>query len=141
MALKITGYILYVMLFTYCYYFLNRKMSNKWILIMYPLIFVAAIYPIKIWFGAVRPVYGNAFSESWLKIILMSLAGFTLFNFFYGVINLMVDAQVGFHKSYGRPDLNPVRYVIDRQSIIKKGFHLFFYTGGILLIGICFLKY
>lgn len=141
MTLKIIAYIIYVLLFTYCYYFLNKKLSNKWILMLYPLIFVGSIYPIKLWFDYIRPIYGDAFSESWLKIVLMSVAGFCLFNFSYGIINLMVNAQVNFHQTYGKPQLNPVKYVIENSTNIKAMFHFFFYTGGIILIGIAFLKY
>lgn len=36
MTLKIIAYIFYVIVFTYCYYFLNRKFITKWILILYP---------------------------------------------------------------------------------------------------------
>ena len=141
MTLKIIAYIIYVLLFTYCYYFLNKKLPNKWILMLYPLIFVGSIYPIKPWFDYIRPIYGDAFSESWLKIVLMSVAGFCLFNFSYGIINLMVNAQVNFHQTYGKPQLNPVKYVIENSTNIKAMFHFFFYTGGIILIGIAFLKY
>ena len=108
---------------------------------LYPLIFVGSIYPIKLWFDYIRPIYGDAFSESWLKIVLMSVAGFCLFNFSYGIINLMVNAQVNFHQTYGKPQLNPVKYVIENSTNIKAMFHFFFYTGGIILIGIAFLKY
>lgn len=130
MTLKIIGYIVYIIVFTYCYYFLNRKLSNKWILIAYPLFFVASIYPIKFWFDCIRLIYGDGFSESWLKIILMSVAGFTLFNFFYGIVNLMVNAQVGFHQTYGKPWLNPVKHVIGNSTNIKAMFHFFLFTGG-----------
>jgi len=141
MTLKIIIYIFYVIVFTYCYYFLNRKLTNKWILILYPLFFVASIYPIKLWFDYIKPIYGERFSESWLKIILMSVAGFTLFNFFYGIVNLMVNAQVDFHQAYGKPWLNPVKYVIENSTNIKAMFHFFFFIGGIILIGVAFLKY
>ncbi len=71
----------------------------------------------------------------------MSIAGFTLFNFVYGVVNLMVNAQTGFHKRHGQPGLNPVKFVINHEATIKRGYHLFFYTGGLLLIAIAFWKY
>ncbi|RZK04362.1 MAG: hypothetical protein EOO43_22435 [Flavobacterium sp.] len=86
-------------------------------------------------------MYGRAFSESWLKIILMSVAGFTLFNFFYGIVNKMVNTQVNFHQTYGKPFLNPVKYVIENQANIKAMFHFFFYTGGVILIAVVFYKY
>ena len=141
MILKLIAYLVYVIVFTYCYYFLNKKLPIKWILIGYPLFFVASIYPIKLWFDYIRPIYGEAFSETWLKIILTSVAGFTLFNFAYGIVNLMVNAQVGFHQTYGKPWLNPVKYVIENSTNIKAMFHFFFFSGGIILIGIAFLKY
>ena len=141
MTLKIIGYIFYVIVFTYCYYFLNRRLATKWILILYPVIFFASIYPIKVWFDYIRPIYNEAFAESWLKIILMSVAGFCLFNFSYGIVNMMVKAQVNFHQTWGKPQHNPVKYVIDNATNIKAMFHFFFYTGGIILIGIAFLKY
>ena len=141
MTLKIIGYIIYVIVFTYCYYFLNKKLKTSYILIGYPLFFTASIYPIKLWFDHVRQIYSLAFVDTWLKIILMSIAGFTLFNFAYGIINLMINTQTSFHKRYGKPHLNPVRFVIANASTIKGGYHLFFYTGGILLIAIVFWKY
>ncbi|WP_337858664.1 hypothetical protein [Pedobacter sp. GR22-6] len=141
MTLKIIGYLLYLIIFTYCYFILNRRMGNKWILIGYPLLFLASIYPIKIWFDYVRPIYNQAFTDSWLKILLMSVAGFCLFNFIYGIINLMVGAQVSFHSRYGKPKLNLVKFVLKNADKIRSGYHLFFYTGGVFTVGVCFLKY
>lgn len=112
-------------------------MDPTWI----PAFFCSSIYPVKLWFDYVQQIYSLAFVESWLKIILMSLAGFTLFNFLYGIINLMMNTQVSFHEKYGKPYLNPVRFAIANASTIKGGYHLFFYTGGILLIAIAFWKY
>lgn len=141
MVLKILIYILYVTVFSYCYFILNRKISNKWILIGYPLFFVLSIYPAKLWFEYVRPIYNEAFVDTWLKIILMSIGGFTLFNFCYGIVNLMVDTQVGFHRRYGKPDLNPVKFVINNAGNIKTSYHLFFYSGAILTSGVVFYTY
>ena len=141
MMLKIIGYLFYVMIFTYCYYFLNRKLKTRWILIGYPLFFVASIYPVKLWFDYIRQIYSVAFADTWLKIILMSLAGFTLFNFVYGIVNLMINTQVNFHQKYGKPHLNPVRFITENASSIKGGYHLFFYIGGVWLIAIAFWKY
>jgi len=139
--LKIIAYLIYVIVFTYCYYVLNKKLPNKWIFIIYPLIFVATIIPIKFWVDYARPVYGDVFTKTWLSIMLMTSAGFCLFNFFYGIVNIMVSTQVNFHQKYGNPGLNPVRGFIANASNIKGFLHFFFYTGGVILIGIAFAKY
>lgn len=139
--MKITAYIIYITLFTFCYYFLNRKLSNKWIFILYPLLFVAPIFPLKFWFQYAKLHYGDHIASSWLTIILMMSACFSLFNIVYGLVNFMVNTQVNFHQNYGRPNTNPIKSFIGNSSNIKVFLHFFFYTGGIILPGIAIFKY
>ena len=139
--MKILAYVVYIIVFTYCYYFLNRKLPNKWIFILYPLIFAVAIIPIKFWVDYARPTYGDAFASSWLKIILMMFASLCVFNIAYGFVNILVNTQVGFHQTYGSANSNPLKRIIDNASNIKGALHLFFYTGGVILMGIAITKY
>ena len=124
--MKITAYIIYIVLFTFCYYFLNRKLSNKWIFILYPLLFVIPIFPLKIWFQYARLHYGNDIADSWLKILLMTSACFCLFNIVYSKVNFMVNTQVNFHLNYGRPNTNFIKNFINSESNIKSFLHFFF---------------
>lgn len=139
--MKITVYITYIVLFTFCYYFLNRKLSNKWIFISYALLFVVPIFPLKLWFPYARLHYGDDIAGSWLKIILMTSACFCLFNIVYGLVNFMVNTQVNFHQNYGSPNTNPIKSFINGASNIKVFLHFFFYTGGVLLPAIAIFKY
>jgi hypothetical protein len=139
--MKLLVYAIYVVIFTFCYYFLNKKLPNKWIFILYPLIFAAAIIPIKLWVNYARPAYGDAFASSWLKIILMMFAGLCVFNIAYGIVNIIVNTQVSFHQTYNNADSNLVKKLVANVSNIKGALHLFFYIGGVVLIGIAVTKY
>ncbi|MEH3114440.1 hypothetical protein [Pedobacter terrae] len=140
-ALKIICYIIYTFVFTYCYCYLNAKLKTKTILIGYPIFLIVSIYPVKIWLDHIRQIYNETFTQSWLKIILMSIAAFTLFNLAYGIISIMVNAQVGFHQKYGKPPKNPVKFFLKNADSVKGAYLIFFYIGGILLGGIIFWKY
>jgi len=140
-ALRIACYLIYLFIFSYCYCFLNARLKIKTILIGYPIFFIVSIYPVKIWLDHIRPIYNESFAQSWLKIILMSIAAFTLFNFANGIVRLMVNTQVGFHQKYGKPHKNPVRFLLANADTIKGAYLIFFYIGGILLGGIIFWKY
>ena len=86
------------------------------------------------------PIYGENFSDELLKAILFMVLSITLFNVMYGIVNLLVNAQVGFHQNYGKPNEGHVKYVIEKALNIKKILHFFFYTGGVILIGIVIFK-
>ncbi|RFZ81831.1 hypothetical protein DYU05_18600 [Mucilaginibacter terrenus] len=139
--LKIVAYFIYFTIFTYCYYVLNRKLANKWIFILYPAIFCASIYPIKIWFDYIRPRYGDAFAGTWLKIILMMFASLCLFNVGYEIVNFTVNKQVRFQQNYGQPNVGFVKSFVDNASNIKAMAHFFFYVGGVVLMYIAVTKY
>jgi hypothetical protein len=135
------AYLVYFVIFTYCYYVLNKKLSTAWIFLLYLLIFIAAIYPLKLWFDYVRPIYGDAIAGRWLKIILMMFNGLTVFNWAYGIVNLIVDKQVQFHNTYNKPNITGLlKSVLDGAPNIKAFAHFFFYTGGVVLIYIYILK-
>ena len=135
------AYFIYFVIFTYCYYGLNKKLSTKWIFLLYLLVFIAAIYPLKLWFAYLRPAYGDAFASHWLKIILMMFASLTLFNWFYGIVNFMVDKQVQFHHTYNKPNaVGLLKPVLDNAPKIKAYTHFFFYSGGVILIYIYIQK-
>ena len=135
------AYLVYFIIFTYCYYVLNKKLSTGWIFLLYLLIFVAAIYPLKLLFGYARPAYGDVVASRWLKIILMMFASLTIFNWAYGIVNLIVDKQVQFHNTYNKPNVSGfLKSVLDGAPNIKAFAHFFFYTGGVILIYIFIQK-
>jgi hypothetical protein len=120
---------------------LNQKLSTAWIFLLYLLIFIAAIYPIKLWFDYVRPIYGDAIASRWLKIILMMFNGLMVFNWGYAMVNVIVDKQVQFHNTYNKPNITGfLKSVLDGAPNIKAVAHFFFYTGGVILIYIFIQK-
>lgn len=108
---------------------------------IFPLIFVAAIMPIKFWVDYARPIYGDAFTSSWLKIILMLFAELIVFNIAYVIVNFLVSAQVKFHEKYGKPNVGFVKSFIDKETNIKSIAHFFFYAGGVILSYLIVTKY
>lgn len=135
------AYLVYFIVFTYCYYVLNQKLSTAWIFLLYLLIFIAAIYPLKLLFGYVRPTYGDAIASRWLKIILMMFASLTIFNWAYGIVNFIVDKQVKFHNTYNKSNVTGLlKSVLNGAPNIKAFAHFFFYTGGVILIYIFIQK-
>ncbi|SHF70111.1 hypothetical protein SAMN02787073_2707 [Chryseobacterium vrystaatense] len=83
--MKVTVYIIYIIIFTFCYYYLNRKLGNKGIFILYPMLFVAVVFALKFWFQYAKLQYGDNMAGSWLKIGLMTLGCFCLFTIVYKV--------------------------------------------------------
>ena len=81
---------------------------------------------------------GESIADERIKLVLFALAMFTLFNFFYGIINLMVGAQKSIHKTYNSSNLNrgSVKIFRDNENGIKNTAHFFFYTGGVILYAI-----
>ncbi len=138
--MKILVYLTYATLFTYCYYFLNKKLANKWILIGYPLFFCASIYPIKLIFDAIVPHLGKALAGQWLLLMLYAVAMLSLFNFFYGIVNRMVNNLTDFQQRYGSPDIQPVKWYITNKSNVINMYHFFFYTGGVILYAVAVFK-
>lgn len=129
---KIVCYSIFVIIFTACYYGLNKKLKNKWILIIYPLFFVASIYPIKLIYDHIK-ISDEAFAETVLKTSLMVVAIFCLMNFFYGIINFMVNTQKSFHGGNAMLAKGPVKWFLENTENITRGYHLFFYFGGIFM--------
>jgi hypothetical protein len=129
---RIIAYFIYIIIFTFCYYWLNRRLANKWIIIIYPLTFAAAIFPLKYWFQYARPTYGDAIASSWLKIILMLFGCLIVFNISYAFINFIVSKQVKFHQKYGNANVGFVASFIDKATNIKSLAHFFFYVGGVI---------
>jgi phosphatidylglycerophosphate synthase len=138
---KIATYLIYLVVFTLCYYGLNRKLSNKWIILIYPLAFAIAIIPIKYWAAYARPRYGDAFTSSWLKIILMLLACLMVFNIIYAFVNFIMNTQVNFHRKYNKPNNGFIKSFVGSSSNITSLAHLFFYIGGAILSYIVVTKY
>ncbi|WP_131327993.1 hypothetical protein [Chryseobacterium vrystaatense] len=138
--MKVTVYIIYIIIFTFCYYYLNRKLGNKGIFILYPMLFVAVVFALKFWFQYAKLQYGDNMAGSWLKIGLMTLGCFCLFTIVYGLVNFMVNTQVNCHQNYGRPGTIPIKSFLAGTSSIKGVLHFFFYTGGIILPGIAIFK-
>jgi hypothetical protein len=134
--MKILIYIVYAVVFTGCYYFLNKKLSNKWILIGYPLFFCVSLFPIKLIYDAIVPNTGKIIAKEYLLLMLFAVAMITLFNFFYGIVNLMLNKQVSFQQSYGMPDKAHVKWFMNNVGNINGLYHLFFYAGGIILYGV-----
>ena len=134
--MKIIVYLTYAITFTYCYYFINRKLANKWILMGYPLFFVASIYPIKLVFDAIANHAGRAVGKEYLLLMLFAAAMLTLFNFMYGIVNLMVNAQAGFQQRYNPGAGGHVQWFLSNVGTIKGAYQLFFYSGGVILYAI-----
>ncbi len=99
---------------------------------MFPLLFAAAIMPLKYWFDYARPTYGDAIASSWLKIILMLFANLIVFNIAYVFVERIVGTQVKFHEKYGKPNVGFVKSFIDNATNIKSIAHFFFYLGGVV---------
>jgi hypothetical protein len=138
---KILAYIIFIIVFTFCYYWQNKRLSNTWICILFPLLFAASIMPIKYWVDYARPTYGDAFTSSWLKIILMLFAELIVFNIAYVFVNFIVSAQVNFHEKYGKPNVGFVKSFIDNATNIKSIAHFFFYLGGVIFSYLIVTKY
>ncbi|MVN90663.1 hypothetical protein [Mucilaginibacter aquatilis] len=135
------AYFIYIVIFTYCYFVLNKKLSTKWIFILYFLVFVAMIYPMKLWFNYARHAYGDILADRWLKIMLMMFASMTIFNWAYGAVNLIADKQVQFHQTYNKFNANgSLKSILDNASSIKSFARFFFYIGGVVLIYIYIQK-
>lgn len=139
--MQIIVYLIYFVSFTCCYYFVNPKLSTKKIFIGYFSFFWLSMIPVKYWVDYVKPLNNEDFFSMWLKIILMLIAGFCLFNISYGVVNLITSSQEKFHRTYGYPNRNPVKFYLDNQVSIKKCFHLFFYIGATVLMAIAVYQY
>ena len=138
--MKILVYLIYAAIFTYCYFMLNKKLPNLWILTGYPLFFCASIYPIKLIFDAMVPHTGKALAGEWLKLMLYAVAMLSLFNFFYGIVNNMVNKLAGFQQQYGTPERQPVKWYLSNRSNIMNAYHYFFYTGGVILYAVVVFK-
>jgi len=134
--MKILIFVVYAVIFTYCYYFLNKRISNKWILIGYPIFFCVSMLPIKLIYNAIVPNTGKVIAKEYLLIMLFAVTMITLFNFFYGVVNLMLNTQASFQQSYGMPEKAHVKWFLNNIGNIKGLYHLFFYSGGIILYGV-----
>ncbi|MCA5005258.1 hypothetical protein [Sphingobacterium bovistauri] len=104
----------------------------------YPLFFVLSLYPAFLFSRHLISEIGEEDASEWVKLILFALAMFTLFNFFYGIINLMVNGQKNFHETYNSSNLNKgsVKLFRDNENGIKNAAHFFFYTGGVILYAI-----
>ena len=138
--MKIAIYVLYVIIFTYCYYFLNKKLSNKSILILYPLVFFLSIYPLKILYNAILPTIGAVLAKEYLIVILFAIAMITLFNFSYGIVNMIIRKQTSFHQSYGTPVKGHIKWFFKNATNFNNLYHLFFYSGGIILYTVVIFK-
>lgn len=138
--MKITIYIIYFVIFTLSYFFLNSKLTNKWIFIIYPLVFILPIYPLRLIFASIVKSHGLAFAEAFIILIMFAFAIFTLFNFFYGIVNVIVDTQVGFQQGYDKSNVGHIKSFTDNAANIKRFFHLFFYLGGVILFAIVVFK-
>lgn len=138
--MKILVYLAYAAIFTYCYFSLNKKLRNLWILIGYPLFFCASIYPIKLIFDAMVRDMGKAQAGEWLLLMLYAVSMLSLFNFSYGIVNNMVNRLVGFQQQYGAPERQPVKWYINNRPHIMNAYHYFFYTGGLILYAVVVFK-
>jgi hypothetical protein len=134
--MKILIYLTYLLIFTYCYYFLNKKLTNKWIMLGYPLFFCALLYPIKLIYDAVLPRTGEAMASEYLLIMLYAVAMITLFNFFYGVVNRMVHGLADFQQTYGMPEKSPAKWYLANANNITGAYQVFFYLGGVILFAV-----
>lgn len=141
--MKILIYIVYFVIFTFCYFILNKKLSNRWILICYPLLFVVSILPIKLLTDLLIKEIGRQPAKYIIVIILMALASFTLFNLFYAIVNLMVGLQKTFHQEFNQSNLgkNPIKYFIENTSNLKNMLHFLFYLAGVILYGLFIYKF
>jgi hypothetical protein len=72
----------------------------------------------------------------YLKLMLFAVAMLTLFNFMYGIINLMVNAQAGFQQRYNTGAGGHVQWFLNNVGTIKGVYQLFFYSGGVILYAI-----
>lgn len=140
-SIKIFGFLIYALSFSFCYFYLNKKLSTIWIFILYPALFAASIYPLKIWYDNFKMNYSHEFTEGWLKIILMSIAAFTIFNIAYGAVNIVTKSQVKFHNAYGNVNRNPVKFVMKNIGVINNIYHGFFYFAAMALGALIFIKY
>lgn len=138
--MKIIIYVLYFLIFTFFYYFVNKKVSNKWIFIGYSSLFVGSSIVFVIIVRYLIKIHGKEFVGEWPKIFLMMIASFCLFNIFYGIVNRIIDAQAKFHTNVGNTSANPVKYFIENKSNFKNLLHFFFYTGGTVLVAIMIYK-
>jgi len=139
--LKIAAYIIFLIIFTFCYYWINKRLLNIWICLIFPLLLAAAVTPMKYWFNYARPTYGDALAGTWLKITLMLFACLIVFNVAYVFVNHIVGTQVSFHKKCGQPNVGFVKsFIANATNIISIG-HLFFYVGGVILSFIIVTKY
>jgi hypothetical protein len=129
---KVIAYLIYFAVFTYCYYGLNKKLSNKWIFILYPLIFCASIYPIKIWFDYFRPAYGDVLAKRWLSIILMMFNSLIVFNIAYGIVNLLTKPKEVFPQAPETANERFIKFITSGTIDMRTLAHFFFYTGGVL---------
>lgn len=62
-------------------------------------LFCASIYPIKIIFDTTVPHLGKPLAGEWLLLMLYAVAMLSLFNFFYGIVNNMVNKLAGFNSN------------------------------------------
>ncbi len=138
--MKIIIYVVYVVIFTYCYYFLNKKLSNKSILILYPLVFFLSIYPLKLLYNAILPNIGAALAKEYLIVLLFAISMITLFNFSYGIVNMIITKQTNFHQNYGMPAKGHIKWFLKNATNFKNLYHLFFYSGGIILYTVVIFK-
>ncbi len=134
--MKIIIYIIYLLIFSFFYYFVNKRVSNKWIFIGYSSIFVIASIAFVIIVRNLININGKEFVGEWPKLFLMMITSFCLFNIFYGIVNQMIDAQSKFHNNFGTTSQNPVRYFMQHRASIKSLLYFFFYTAGTVLIAI-----
>lgn len=134
--MKIIVYVIYLIIFTACYYGVNRGLSRIKILIAYPLFFVLSIYPIKLITDHLIVKYGKTYASEWLILMLFAVAMFSLFNFFYAVTSSIISTQNNFHNHFNSPNKGPIKFLRANSGALKNGYHLFFYIGGIVLFAI-----
>jgi hypothetical protein len=86
------------------------------------------------------PNMGKALAGEWLLLMLYAVSMLSLFNFFYGIVNNMVDKLAGYQQQYGTTDRQPAKWYISNRLNIINAYHYFFYTGGILLYAVVVFK-